>query len=129
MAAGPHRDSTPTPETRAWALAVVERAYVDGQIGDEEHDERVAGVLAADDRWRLERWIDDLQVPADLPRPVAPPSVQQREASARRRARTLRHGVVAAVAALLLGGVGVAVAALRTDDSSSTAQDQLRSGL
>lgn len=120
-------------------------AYGDGQLTLEEYEQRVEGVLAADNAWRLERWVNDLQVP-ETPEPRS--TWRSRLAA---RTAPLREGVrdgwralrddwrrypraarvaIAGAALVVLGGSGAAVIldAVR-GDSAVVAQQQVTTGL
>lgn len=60
------RQAPPSREQRDRATKVLDAAYGDGQITLAEYEQRVRGVREADNAWRLERWVDDLQLPASL---------------------------------------------------------------
>lgn len=67
---GSDRQSPPSAAARESALEALHVAYGEGQISLEEYEERAAGVRAADNAWRLERWTSDLQLrPAPEPEP------------------------------------------------------------
>lgn len=133
------RQAPPPREVREAAIATLTAAYGDGQLTLEEYDERVAGVLAADNAWRLERWINDLQQPSvKAPAPPRPrrsafkglrrPWEELRQDWARypRTAKVAIAALALAVSGTLVGGV--VYEAVR-DDSSVVAEQRLTSGL
>ncbi len=111
------RQSPPTSAVREEALVTLLAAYGDGQITLAEYEERVAGVHAADNAWRLERCIDDLRGP-----PPPPPSWRARalgplRAWWDRTSRGTKVAVGAAAAALVCGlGAAVVLEQTRSDD-------------
>lgn len=133
------RQAPPPREAREAAIATLTAAYGDGQLTLEEYDERVAGVLAADNSWRLERWINDLQQPAksndQAPRQPSAFSrrvgtwwhdLRQDWATYPRAGKVAVAALVLAVSGSLVGGV---VHEVVRDDSSAVSQPRMSSGL
>ncbi len=125
---------------REAAIETLTAAYGDGQLTLDEYDERVAGVLAADNNWRLERWINDLQTPSSLQAtdPGRLPGRLGRHTRTwwddlrRDWAKYPRRGKVAVVALVLtLSGTlaGGAVYEAVRDAPSVVAEQQVTSGL
>lgn len=124
------RQAPPSREVREAAISTLTAAYGDGQLTLEEYDERVAGVLAADNSWRLERWINDLQVS----RPSAPAAPKTSLWAALRRdwTRFPRAGKVGLAALVLVTSgawAGVEIYEAVRDEPAVVIQERLTTGL
>lgn len=123
------RQAPPPREVREAAIELLTTAYGEGQLTPEEYDERVAGVLAADNSWRLERWINDLQVAPTVP---TTPKTSGWAALRRDWATVPRAGKVALAAVVLVVGsvwVGTAVHEPAREDSSVVVPRGVTSGI
>lgn len=127
---GSDRQSPPSPAAREAALETLHVAYGDGQITLEEYEERAAGVRAADNAWRLERWTNDLQLPP-------PPTPARRwweslRTDWRSYSRRTKIVLVSITLAWVVPGVGLVVYDAVRDpgqDASTVSEQGLSSGL